>query len=118
MKNISIFLILLFLVTPCFADIEVDGYRIYVGENKDIDWIDVCCLLDDNFELWFEERSPIIQVLDFPSLSTMLIQKENSLWEFYYGGKANYEWFLKLLSNNRFSLLKYLDIDYSIIYNK
>jgi hypothetical protein len=68
-------------------DITVDKkifYRIYIGDDKKTDWIDLIGkynLEQDKFI--FEDRSPI-KSIDVNNYRIVLVVKEKSLWKIYW----------------------------------
>lgn len=92
--RIKILLIILFgliFIGNLFAftveDITVDKkifYRIYIGDDKKTDWIDLIGkynLEQDKFI--FEDRSPI-KSIDVNNYRIVLVVKEKSLWKIYW----------------------------------
>ena len=92
--RIKILLIILFgliFIGNLFAftveDITVDKeifYRIYIGDDKKTDWIDLIGkynLEQDKFI--FEDRSPI-KSIDVNNYGIVLVVKEKSLWKIYW----------------------------------
>lgn len=56
----------------------IDGYRLYYGEDKVVDWVDICCTYDNNFIKIYEDMSPIqeVQCID----NCFYIFKKYSTW--------------------------------------
>ena len=73
----------------CFAynktPLEVDGYRIYYGKNKKIDWIDVYTVRSKiNYDkVIFEDKSPIEEIYFNEYFDYWIIYKKNSVWRLY-----------------------------------
>ena len=92
LKKISLTLLLLFLfINLCFA-LEVDKkipYRIYIGRDKTVYWIDVYRTghlnAKGNYVVDFEDLSPIEWIDYFISAEFYLIKKKNSVWKLYLG---------------------------------
>ena len=87
-----IILFILFSIGNLFAEIQVDKkipYRIYIGKDKTVDWIDVKSTghLDNkgNYIIDFEDLSPIEWIDYFISAQFYLIQKKDSVWKLYLG---------------------------------
>ena len=66
-------------------------YRIYIGEDKVLDWIDIKAIYSrKSLEPIFEDLSPIEEIWlleDYPENKfgkVFLIKKENSLWEYHH----------------------------------
>lgn len=100
MKKISVLnLLFILFASLCFAEISVDKEipnRIYVGEDKNTDWIDVerTGKIDykGNFILEFEDLSPIkeIWLLD----GYYWIVKSFSVWKLYQTDELVKQWIL------------------------
>ena len=88
--------LLLFIFSFCFLsnlfaftveDITVDKkipYRIYIGEDKKVDWIDIIGKYDlENNKFIFEDRSPI-RIIEVDRYNVVLIKKDKSLWKLYW----------------------------------
>lgn len=66
-------------------------YRLYIGEDKNVNWIDVKAVYSrKSLEPIFEDNSPIEEIWlleDYPENKfgkVFLIKKEKSLWEYHH----------------------------------
>ena len=94
LRLISLILIAVFLLTYsfCFAEISVDKdipYRIYIGDNKEIDWVNVeeIRAIDDIEKVLFKDLSPIEEIYKYENKilnPTYIIIKEKSIWKLYW----------------------------------
>ena len=94
--SLIVILFLWFFINPCFAlnvsdDINFP-YRIYTGEDKNTDWVDVCSagyIFNGEYIILFEDKSPIKKIyLDENMLGEKFywIVKEKSIWKFFDEG--------------------------------
>ena len=97
MRKISLIVIFLFfIINLCFAfsvsEDENYPYRIYIGTDKNTDWIDVVSvnyLYNDEYKILFEDKSPIkVVYLDENMLGEKFywIIKDKSIWKFFDEG--------------------------------
>ena len=118
-RYILIFLFILFLISNLFA-FSVDEripYRLYIGEDKGTDWIDIKStgFLDGNgnYRIAFEDLSPIRAIYQDDVNKCLLIIKDNSDWYFSYrGGYLDY--FLRKIP--REEIKSYITVDTKLIY--
>ena len=93
---IKLFFILVFtlcLTSSLWAfEISIDekiSYRIYIGEDKKVDWVDLREIraLDDIDIIIFRDLSPIEEIYKYESEilnPTYIIKKKNSIWTLYW----------------------------------
>jgi len=68
------------------VDTEIP-YRLYFGDRKEVDWVDVKDIYDNKVErIIFEDLSPILKIIQFKDEYFLEIKKEKSIWRLYYWG--------------------------------
>ena len=82
-----IILFLLFCINLCFA-LEIDTkipYRIYIGKDKNIDWIDIgregYIATNGDYIITFNDPTPIYEI--YEGKDNAIIVKERSVWKLY-----------------------------------
>jgi len=65
--------------------LEVDGYRIFYGKDKTMDWVDVVNVRSsiDIEKVIFEDKSPIKMVFYDKYYNYLVIYKKHSVWRLY-----------------------------------
>lgn len=66
-------------------------YRLYVGGNKNVDWLDIKAIYNRKLEVIFEDNSPIEEIWELENYpldnilgAVLLIKKAKSLWKYYH----------------------------------
>jgi len=83
LRLVGLLLLSLGLIGADFYTPRIEGYRVWIGEDETVDWIDVCCEHNEDLQLVWADYSPIekveIQRID-RGLTTILITKKYSRW--------------------------------------
>lgn len=91
--------------TAAVQALEVEGYRVYIGPDRDVDWIDVCAVLDSSFDPIFEDKSPIDRV--YRLMGDLYWNGPVEEYTGYWIFKKNSTWKL-IISNHGFGASLYL----------
>ena len=81
--------LLLLLIVPLllgadFKTPKTDGkYRVWIGPDEQVDWIDVCCRYNEQLQLEFADYTPIeaMEVSYQQGLPTYRFRKKYSTWK-------------------------------------
>ena len=79
---------------------KINGYRIWIGPDEALDWIDVCCKMSDSGELLWADYTPIEEITILRTTRGQVyitIKKTWSLWNLSFEAGNTTHAILKLI---------------------